>query len=294
MTIPIEAKKLYEKAKEHIESKELFRDMLVHQDKVENTVEILTQAIKIAPDFIEARRLLTFLNKKTINFYGNILPELYSKVLKDIKEEMPDEAKQRLDKLIKSAKELRLKNEKYDMYKFFREWQENVKKQVKKYPNDEFIQLMANTDLTNIDIIMDYTKNYISKNPNDKSALTVLDMLESFQKYALYFIPFLIQKKIKNTIIDLGIKHKYNRIHTAEIAEKCKEPEDVIICIIREMIENEEIFGEFFSSTKSLLFNQQANIDNVDNIMKNIKQWETNFCNECGMKINEAEQNIKN
>ena len=119
-----------------------------------------------------------------------------------------------------------------------------------------------------------------------------LETLEVFQKYAFYFVPFLSQRNIKNTIIDLAVKYKYSRIYASEIAEKCKEPEDLTILLIHEMIENKEIYGEFFDSTKSLLFDQQANIDNVDNIMKNIKQWETYFCNECGMKLSESGQKI--
>ena len=40
------------------------------------------------------------------------------------------------------------------------------------------------------------------------------------------------------------------------------------------MIENHEIYAQFFSSTKSVAFNQQANINEIDNLMKIYKDWE--------------------
>ncbi len=32
--------------------------------------------------------------------------------------------------------------------------------------------------------------------------------------------------------------------------------------------------GQYFSSTKSIAFNQQANINEIDNLMKTYKDWE--------------------
>lgn len=292
MTIPMKAIKLYEKAKKHIENdRKLISDMLWNPEEVSKTVSLLVQALKIAPNYSEVRSTLDYVTKMA-GLCNEHLGDVISSVLKKQGKEIPIKAKQLLEEVKKKAKESRLKSERDDVYKLFRKFQERAKENAKIYLNDEFYKLTSYADLTNIDIIIDYVKNSIKRYPNDELLLKSLETLEVYKKYALWYVPFLIQRKIKSTIIDLGIKYKYNRIHASEIAEKCKEPEDIIILLIREMIETKEIFGEFFSSTKSLIFNQQANIDNVDNIMKNIEKWETQFCKECGMKIIEVDQKI--
>ena len=40
------------------------------------------------------------------------------------------------------------------------------------------------------------------------------------------------------------------------------------------MIENKEIYAQYFSSTKSVAFNQQANIEEIDKLMATYKEWE--------------------
>jgi len=40
------------------------------------------------------------------------------------------------------------------------------------------------------------------------------------------------------------------------------------------MIENREIYAQYFSSTKSVAFNLQANIDEIDKLMDTYKDWE--------------------
>ena len=40
------------------------------------------------------------------------------------------------------------------------------------------------------------------------------------------------------------------------------------------MIVNKEIYTEYFQNSKSVAFNQQANIDEIDKLMETYKEWE--------------------
>jgi hypothetical protein len=40
------------------------------------------------------------------------------------------------------------------------------------------------------------------------------------------------------------------------------------------MISNKEIYAEFFKSSKTVSFDQQANIDEIDELMAVFKDWE--------------------
>ncbi len=78
---------------------------------------------------------------------------------------------------------------------------------------------------------------------------------------------------IKKTILELGTK--FTRLQIVEISEECDvKDEKLIVDIVREMIDNKEIYAQYFSSTKSVAFNQQANIDEIDKLMATYKEWE--------------------
>ena len=78
---------------------------------------------------------------------------------------------------------------------------------------------------------------------------------------------------IKRTVLDLGTK--FGRLQIIEISEVCSiKDENLIVDTVKEMIENKEIYGQYFSSSKSVAFNQQANIDEIDNLMKAYREWE--------------------
>ena len=78
---------------------------------------------------------------------------------------------------------------------------------------------------------------------------------------------------IKKTILDLGIK--FGRLQIMEISEVCSiKEEQLIIDTIKEMINNKEIYAQYFSSTKSVAFDQQANIDEIDKLMSTYRDWE--------------------
>lgn len=77
---------------------------------------------------------------------------------------------------------------------------------------------------------------------------------------------------IKKTILDLGTK--FDRLEVHDIAEKCDAAKGTIIEVIQEMIKNDEIYAEYFRSSNTVAFNQQANIEEIDNLMAIYKKWE--------------------
>ena len=71
---------------------------------------------------------------------------------------------------------------------------------------------------------------------------------------------------IKKTILDLGTQ--YANLEVREISEACNLDKVTIIEIINDMIENNEIYAEYFKS------NKQSNIKEIDNLMAMYQDWE--------------------
>ena len=81
------------------------------------------------------------------------------------------------------------------------------------------------------------------------------------------------EKIIRKTALDFGTK--YSRIEIREISKKCNKDPRFIIQIIKKMIEDQEIYAEYFSSTKSVVFDKNANIEAINILMKKYEEWET-------------------
>jgi len=78
---------------------------------------------------------------------------------------------------------------------------------------------------------------------------------------------------IKKTILDLGTK--FARIQIIEISEVSEiVNEKLIISTVRDMIKNKEIYATYFESSKSIAFDLQANIEEIDKLMTIYKDWE--------------------
>lgn len=77
---------------------------------------------------------------------------------------------------------------------------------------------------------------------------------------------------IKRTVLDLGTK--FTRLEVKEISEKCEIDRSTITEVIKEMIKKNEIYAEYFKSSNTVAFNQRANIDEIDTLMNQYKQWE--------------------
>jgi WD40 repeat protein len=83
------------------------------------------------------------------------------------------------------------------------------------------------------------------------------------------------QEIIKKRILQLGMK--YNRLDIREISEQAQVLDlNLVDLVIKEMIKNEEIYGEYFESSKSLVFDKRMNIKEIDNLMAKYKEWEEN------------------
>ena len=89
----------------------------------------------------------------------------------------------------------------------------------------------------------------------------------------MYYSPSVKEKAlVKKIILEMGTK--FSRTEIKEISEKSKVDITSIIQIVKEMIVNQEIHAIYFNSTKTLAFNQQTNIKEIDNLMAQYKQWE--------------------
>lgn len=77
---------------------------------------------------------------------------------------------------------------------------------------------------------------------------------------------------VRKKILNFGIE--FTRLEIKEISAKCKEDSELIMKIVKEMVENQEIFGDYFKSSKTLVFNQQANIDQIDDLLLKYDEWE--------------------
>ena len=84
-----------------------------------------------------------------------------------------------------------------------------------------------------------------------------------------------LQEKYHTYLTIRGKNVKFARLQIAEISEECAvKDEQLIVDTVREMIDNKEIYAQYFSSTKSVAFDQQANIDEIDKLMATYKEWE--------------------
>jgi hypothetical protein len=80
--------------------------------------------------------------------------------------------------------------------------------------------------------------------------------------------------EIKRKILDLSTK--LTRVEVKEIAERVKTNRNLVKKVMRTMLENREVYGKYFSSSRALVFNQKVNIAEIDHLMTIYKDWEKN------------------
>lgn len=85
-------------------------------------------------------------------------------------------------------------------------------------------------------------------------------------------VDFSEETKIRQIILDAGTK--FSRIKIKEISENSKVDKISILKVIKDMIQNREIYGEYFGSSRTISFNQVANIKEIDNLLESYKKWE--------------------
>ena len=79
-------------------------------------------------------------------------------------------------------------------------------------------------------------------------------------------------KLIKKTVIELGTQ--FANLELDEISEACNINQVTVLKTVKTMIENREIYAEYFNSSKSVAFNKQANIEEIDLLMNKYRDWE--------------------
>lgn len=77
---------------------------------------------------------------------------------------------------------------------------------------------------------------------------------------------------IKRKVLDYGTKA--TRLKIRDISDRTNVDKDTTIKVLRAMIKNKEIFAEYFSSSKTVAFNQLANVDQINDLMEIYREWE--------------------
>jgi hypothetical protein len=70
---------------------------------------------------------------------------------------------------------------------------------------------------------------------------------------------------VKSLVLDLGTK--YDRLEVKEISQKSKIDGISIVYILKDMIKSQEINAEYFSSSRAIVFDQRANLREIDNLI---------------------------
>jgi len=79
--------------------------------------------------------------------------------------------------------------------------------------------------------------------------------------------------KVRKTILEMSTR--FTRIEIREINVVSGIDNDkLIINTVKEMINNKEVHAQYFTNSNSLVFNQQANIDEIDKLMELYREWE--------------------
>ena len=76
----------------------------------------------------------------------------------------------------------------------------------------------------------------------------------------------------RKTVLDFGTR--LTRLKVAEIAERTGAFHKTIIEVVEKMKQNNEIYARYFKSSNSVVFNQDANIDEIDRLMSVYNEWE--------------------
>ncbi|MHA1195983.1 MAG: SBBP repeat-containing protein [Promethearchaeota archaeon] len=111
----------------------------------------------------------------------------------------------------------------------------------------------------------------------DRKITIDLDMKKDFKT----LLADSVNVEIRNDILKiiqcvLEMSQKYERIEILEIMEDSGvENEDLIIRVIREMINNGDTKADYFSSTKTIVFDQDIIIENIDELINIYQQWDS-------------------
>lgn len=77
---------------------------------------------------------------------------------------------------------------------------------------------------------------------------------------------------LKEKILEMSTQ--FSSITIKELSQECNVEKSLVRSTIYEMIKKREVFAEYFASSKRIAFDQQANIDELDNLISKYKEWE--------------------
>jgi len=103
---------------------------------------------------------------------------------------------------------------------------------------------------------------------------SLIDITEACEKSIIYCNNLYLEmiNKVKKTVLDLGTK--FPRLEIIDISDKSGiEDEELIISVFQDMIHHNEIFGDYFASSKAIAFEQQRNIDQIDELIQTYNKW---------------------
>ena len=80
------------------------------------------------------------------------------------------------------------------------------------------------------------------------------------------------ESSIRKVILDFGTK--LTRLKVDEISEITGAFHKTIIKVVREMQKNKEIYARYFKSSNTVVFNQDANIEEIDRLRLVYDEWE--------------------
>ena len=87
-----------------------------------------------------------------------------------------------------------------------------------------------------------------------------------------------IISKFKTALIKrnlLALSTSYSQITIPEVLEKYNITDtQLVVKALLEMIENSEIFAEFVPSTRTIIFQLEINVEEIDRLMKMYEDWE--------------------
>ena len=111
----------------------------------------------------------------------------------------------------------------------------------------------------------------------DRKITIDLDMKKNFETLLADSVNVEIGKdilKIKQCVLEMS--QKYERIEILEIMEDSGvKDEDLVIKVIKEMIKKGDIKADYFSSTKTIVFDQDIIIENIDELINVYQQWDS-------------------
>lgn len=81
------------------------------------------------------------------------------------------------------------------------------------------------------------------------------------------------EAEVRKFVLSFSTKHPDFKLN--KLAMLCSVDKDFAKSVVNKMIDNKEIYAEYFNYSKKFAFNRRANLEEIDELMKKFKEWET-------------------